>query len=85
MVIKVHFNSNKSGKHKKVHNFFAPPPPDYLNFSEFGKIRNFMNPTPLGPNLRKILDWGNFQFWEPSLGKKKLVKTLKIAYKSIQN
>ena len=57
-------NDTKSGK---VHNFLDPPlPQDVLDFFEFGKNSKFDDP-PLWPNLGKVWNWENFEFWEPPL------------------
>ena len=62
-----------------IHNFPPPPSPRmFWTFLNLGKIRNLMTPHPL-PNLGKIRNWENFEFWEPPSEKKHKLKTLKIA------
>ena len=76
-----------SKKVEKVHNFLDPSlPQDVLDFFEFGKNWKFDDPLPLEPNLGKIWNWENFEFWElPPQKKRKSLKHLKLPKNHFSN
>ena len=70
-----------SQKWRKSIIFLTPPPFPLAiwTFLNFWKIGNLMTPSPLGPNLGKIWNWENFEFWEPPSEQKDIsLKHLKL-------